>query len=88
MPKFIRHQREGEKKPCGPIAQQCARQHIRGVMKTKIDSGPPDEPGNDIEKDSISGEPGREKGRHHKGVKGMTTWKTGVEDFSRAFGQS
>jgi len=56
-------------------------------MNAQVDSGPTEECGDDEENDSITREPIREEGRHHKRKSSMGAGKTWVENLSRTSGK-
>jgi hypothetical protein len=54
-------------------------------VKTQVDSCPSDGAGNDVKKNSVTREPCCQKGCHHEYTKAVSTWKTGVQNFSLTF---
>ncbi len=56
-------------------------------MDPEVDSRPTDKPCSDKEYDSIPGKPESKKGHHHERKISMGAWKTGIQNFTRAFGE-
>jgi hypothetical protein len=56
-------------------------------MKIQVDSRPTNESGSNIKNNPVSRKPKGEERRHHKGINGVTTGKTRVQNFSRALGE-
>ena len=76
-----------EKKFCDSVTQKGSDDHIGGVMKAQIDSGPSDQSRDDEEDPSIFWEPCGQKGGYHKCTEGMSAGKARVENFSLPFGK-